>query len=629
MPFDRPLDRIAIGSCAALAALLTVAALLYGGRGSFHVLATEVTPTVEVAGLPPAAGAAGRAELADLDRLAGTTLMLLLLGSLTVLATLLGVVSAENLWLQGRRTIEVVLGAPPARLVGGTTRLWLRRIVVALALGALGAAGAIMLMAWASPPGISFARPSPWPPLASLAAVAAVVFAMAVIPVAALYRPGKPLLRQAESQHATDPRPRQFGRVVLITAQIGITVAIVTGSGLLVLARGVPSQGAGVALDAAATAEPVTPVAPAEPTAGGDVLALISPVGGDPSGLAMRYAAALASLRAAPALEAVTMATPGAWIGRGPEVRAINECGRCSTGGMPQPIRIARAKYHAVMPGYFAARGWSFVDGRGFGDLAGPDQTGTDAEGAAGLDGADVAGEVVINEAYARREFRDPPAVGKQVAIGDIGSDWYRVVGVVRDGPSGGLGASGSRYSIYFSTLQHPPAQVEIVASVAGDSADPLDAVREPLASLTTHGLQVDNLCPAQDEIARVYGTARWLGYGSRAAGLLAAGVALTGMIGALRNHVRSRRRELAIRSALGASPARLRRMVLGEAVRISAIGVGLGQWVAMLIVGVVGPPGVPGFSVPLFVVTSAVFISAAVLAALPGARIAAGSDTA
>ena len=48
-----PLSRIAVGSCAALFALLLVAAFLHGGGGeSFHILGTQVTPTVEMAGLP-------------------------------------------------------------------------------------------------------------------------------------------------------------------------------------------------------------------------------------------------------------------------------------------------------------------------------------------------------------------------------------------------------------------------------------------------------------------------------------------------------------------------------------------------------------------------------------------------
>ncbi len=619
------LYRTAVGCCAALVALLLAAALLHGGGDAFHVIGTEVTPTVEVAGLPAADSPAGRSELADLDRLAGMVLVLLLLSSVTVLATVLGLIAAENLSLQGRRTIEVMLGAPPAWLVGAAARLWVRRIGVATVLGASVCAAAVAVMAFGAPPGTFFARAAAWPLAAAVVLVAVGVIVIAILPVAALYRGRRPLLQEAESRHSTDPRPRQFGRVVLITLQICITVAILAGSGLLAAAGGPwpgNERGGGPrsALVTWGRGDPPAerpgqslPGAPgaAGPSAGASVVGLLSPVGDsarDPVRRAALFESALTALGEAPGLTAESLGTPGAWIGRGPEVLALNECGRCSTGGMPHPVHAARVKRHAVMPGFFAERGLPFAAGRG-----------PDADG------------VVINEAYARAHFQDPPAVGKKVAIGGLGGSWYEVVGVVRDRSGRGLGASGSRYSVYYSAVQHPPAKIELVAAVTAASGpdvdDSLRIVREALAELPEKELVLAGFRSAGHELERVYGTAGWLGGGGRMAGVLAAIVAMAGMTGALRAHVQSRRREMGIRSALGAGPATLRRMVLREALRISAVGVGTGLWAATLIVGVAGPPGVRIFNAPLFLVIAAVFVSAAVLAALPSARVAASAD--
>lgn len=596
-----PLYRTAIASCAALAGLLFAAAFLYGGGGdSFHVIGTEVTPTVELPGLPGPDRPAGSAELADLDRLAGTALALLLLSSFTVLAAVLGVIAAENLSLQGRRVIEVMLGAPPAWLVGAAARVWARRVAVAVVLGAVLCGAAVAFMAFGAPPGTLLARPAAWPFAAAITLVATLVLGIAVLPVRALYRRGRALTQEAESQHSTDPRPRQFGRVVLITLQLCITVAILAGSGLLVVAGGARP---GIETPRGTGQGPAR-----------SVVGLLSAVGDsarDPLRRAALFESALAALSDAPGLAAESLGTPGAWIGRGPEAMALNECGACSVGGMPLPVHSTRVKHHAVMPGFFAERGLSFVAGSGF--------------------SADPAmGEVVINEAYARAHFRDPPVVGRGVSIGGAGAPWYEVVGVVRDVAGRGLGASGSRYSVYYSAVQHPPERIELVAGVtaAPDASveDSLEIVRAALAELPVQELVVAGFKPASDELERVYGTAGWLGGGSRVAGVLAAVVALAGMVGALRAHVRSRRRELGIRSALGADPRALRRMVLREAFRIGAVGVGMGLWLTTLIVGVVGPPGVRIFSAPLFLVIAAVFVSAAVLAALPGARVAASS---
>ena len=105
---------------------------------------------------------------------------------------------------------------------------------------------------------------------------------------------------------------------------------------------------------------------------------------------------------------------------------------------MPHPIHATRVKQHVVMPGFFAERGLEFVAGGGF---------------APGDDGPD---QVVINEAYARAHFQDPPVIGKGVNTGGIAEGWYEVVGVVRDGSGGGLGASGSPYSVYYSAFSIP-----------------------------------------------------------------------------------------------------------------------------------------------------------------------------
>ncbi len=597
-----PLYRTAIGSCAALVALLLAAAFLYGGGGdSFHVIGTEVTPTVELAGLPGADRPAGRAEVADLDRLAGTALALLLLSSVTVLTTVLGVIAAENLSLQGRRVIEVMLGAPPSWLVGAAARRWVRRVGIAVVLGALLCGVAVVLMALGAPPGTFLAHPSAWPFAVVVVLVAALVLGIAVLPVMALYRRGRALAQEAESQHSTDPRPRQFGRVVLVTLQLCITVSILAGSGLLV---------------AAGAAQPgIDTPDGAGQGAARSVVGLLSPVGDsarDPLRRAALFESALAALGDAPGLAAESLGTPGSWIGRGPELMALNECGACSIGGMPVPVQSARVKHHAVMPGFFAERGLSFAAGGGFT----PDA---------------AVGEVVINEAYARAHFRDPPVVGRGVLIGGPGAAWHEVVGVVRDSSGRGLGASGSRYAVYYSALQHPPAQIELVAGVSAPPdagvEDSLEIVRTVLAELPVPELVVAGFKPASDELERVYGTAGWLGSGSRVAGVAAAVVALAGMVGALRAHVRSRQREMGIRSALGADPRALRRMVLREAFRIGAVGVGMGLWLTMLIVGAVGPPGVGIFSAPLFLAIAAVFVLAAVLAALPGARVAASSE--
>jgi putative ABC transport system permease protein len=75
----------------------------------------------------------------------------------------------------------------------------------------------------------------------------------------------------------------------------------------------------------------------------------------------------------------------------------------------------------------------------------------------------------------------------------------------------------------------------------------------------------------------------------------LAVAVAAIGLYSAFAYAVSSRRREMAIRIAVGARPARVMRMVFGEAVMLAAIGsvagcaaaIGGGRWVQSLLFGV------------------------------------------
>ena len=606
--------RVVTGCCAALIALVLAGGLLFGGgEESFHSIDVEVTPTVPLPVLPAAEIPAGDLERGDLDSLAATTLILVAMAAFTALVSLLGVMASENLALQARRIVEVMLGAPPRTMVRATVRLWARRTLAAVLGGGGLALAAALFMSGQAPPGISFERPSVFVAAAGLAAVAVISALFAIVPVLTLYRAGRSLPHDAENRSVTDPRPRQFNRVLRMTLQLAIAVTVIAASGLLVhsdRSRGFAVSGAGT--DALVGVDP-------ERTVVGIVSPVASPDGGTASRAAL-YESALEAVRGVPELVAESLATPGAWVDLGPESITLNECGRCSNGGLPEPIRATRVKHHAVMPGFFAERGLRFVAGRGF--------------RAAG------AGEVVINRAYALAHFRDPPALGKRVALNGPDENWHVVVGVVTDVPAGGLGASGSPNTVYYSALAHPPAEMELVASVvgvaagAGGAGSPpageehavrlvqaaLASVPGPSLSLTRHG-------SAADELGRIFGTAAWLGDGGRAAGVLAALVAVLGMVGAMRVHVGARMREMGIRAALGAGPARLRRRIVGEAFRIGATGVGLGLWGTMLVVGVVAPPGVEPFSAAVFLLVAALFMAAVVWAVLPAARLAGEAD--
>ena len=581
---------------AVLVALVVSGTLVFRGPAeeSGHRLVVRGTPTVEADGLPPAEVSAAAVETGDLDRLMDVVLVTLLLGLGTAAASLGGLMGAEAVSSSRRWSVEALLGAPLPGLLKRQAMLWRGRLLGGLATGVVLAAGGVWALAWWAPPGIRLDAVSPFTVFAGALLTVMGLLIMALRPVGRLYRSRGRLAAALRAGGASESAAVRFQRTMLVTGQLAVAVALVAAAGLLRAAD----------------------VGFRDPPETGEVSATLVATGDSARDSGLRgelLRAAWSRLRADPSLVAESLATPGAWLDRGPETTAANECGRCQTGGMPHPVHVARVRHHVVMPGFTSNRGLTLRDGR---RLTADDGFGSDPV-------------VLINEAYARAHFQDGPAVGKRLALGGLGGDWHRVVGVVSDVPVGGLGRSGSPFAVYFSALQHPPTAVELLArhvpAVDGLDLDAaVGAIQGALAPQGTRELSVDAVLPAADEVRRIHGTSAWLAVGTRLLGGVAAVAAILALWAAVAGHVRARSVELGTRAALGAGSRVLYALVLGEAARVGLVGVALGLWAATAVVGIVGPEGGPLFDWALFALVGSAFLAVTVCAAVPGARRAA-----
>ena len=215
-------------------------------------------------------------------------------------------------------------------------------------------------------------------------------------------------------------------------------------------------------------------------------------------------------------------------------------------------------------PGYFAAMGIPVLRGRGFerGDRAGSPQV------------------VVLSQTAVRRFFAGEDPLGKSITVG-----WGRgegkpraggeVVGIVGDVKEAGL-AEEKPPEIYLPYAQMPVSSMDVLLRTA---VGPLSLA--PAAATVVHGLDpelpVARLRTLDDIVARSISEPRFymvlLGAFAGTALFLAA----LGIFGVMSYAVVQRSREIGIRVALGADPARLRRMVLGQALVLAVAGVGLG----------------------------------------------------
>lgn len=113
------------------------------------------------------------------------------------------------------------------------------------------------------------------------------------------------------------------------------------------------------------------------------------------------------------------------------------------------------------------------------------------------------------------------------------------------------------------------PRSVETLLAQTIKSMDPIFAVR-----LVTTGPEV-----LATRLARPRALA-WIFCGLAGTALLLAAIGLFGVLSA---YVRDRRREIAVRGALGATPSQLRALVLGQTIAVATAGILCGMPLALL----------------------------------------------
>jgi putative ABC transport system permease protein len=182
---------------------------------------------------------------------------------------------------------------------------------------------------------------------------------------------------------------------------------------------------------------------------------------------------------------------------------------------------------------------------------------------------------VIVNRAFADR-YLGGDALGRRLTLGALAEDrpWLTVVGVAGTADEN----IDLRESLYIPYGQTPSAELAIVAAGAGVTAARLRAaVRDvdpgqPLHGLATLDTRIRDRLAAQT-------TATRLMIGFAAFGLL---LATLGIYGVMAFMVRGRRRELAVRRALGLTATGAFLRVLKRSAALAGIGIGAGLPVAL-----------------------------------------------
>jgi putative ABC transport system permease protein len=326
----------------------------------------------------------------------------------------------------------------------------------------------------------------------------------------------------------------------------------------------------------------------------------------DPAQSAAYYNRLLAALRAVPGIRsagaAVTLPIGG---------DSFSTIYAVEGKTVPQPGEEPSAGYQITTPGYFATLGMHIRAGRDFTES----------------DTSDSTPVVLVNETLARQQWPGEDPVGRRLRIGRNPADpWMTIVGVVSDirhlGP-----AAPPRPEVYQPHTQAPFSFMSFVVRTDTDPYALVPGIRTAVSRIDP-AQPVSGVKTMEDHLRASLARPRFFSASSGAFGLIALTLAVVGLYGLISYSVLQRTREIAIRSALGARPTDLVRIVLGKAMTLAGIGIAVGtlaalplaQFLAGLLFGVTPTDAatyvVAGFTLAL------VTIAASAIPAVRAARI-------
>jgi predicted permease len=231
-------------------------------------------------------------------------------------------------------------------------------------------------------------------------------------------------------------------------------------------------------------------------------------------------------------------------------------------------------------------------------------------------DNANAARAAVISRSMAARYWPKGDELGQQVKLGaaDSTEPWMTIVGVAEDVRQNWWNPT-SRPTIYEPFFQSPQRSMVFLMRVSSNPEGYVSGVRDVVRGIDDQ-LALTGVGTLEKEITDSIAIIRIMGVLMALFGCVALALSSVGVYGVLAEGVARRIPEIGVRLALGAEPRDVMKLVLGQAVKLTGIGLAIGVPIAFavnramtsLIFGIVSInlPLLAGFALLLLVVALA-----------------------